>query len=154
MNGNTIRSPFLQEVVAALRVRHYSIRTEQAYLDWIKRFILFHGKRHPREMSEREVGKFLTHLAVERQVSPGTQNQARNALVFMYRNVLERPLEELQGVVRAKRKQRLPVVLTVQEVRAVLKQLQGVYWLTTCLMYGSEIVGLIQLPDRLGLTPA
>ncbi len=139
MNGNTIRSPFLQEVVAALRVRHYSIRTEQAYLDWIKRFILFHGKRHPREMSESEVGKFLTHLAVERQVSPGTQNQALNALVFMYRHVLERPLEELQGVVRAKRKQRLPVVLTVQEVRAVLKQLQGVYWLTACLMYGSGL---------------
>jgi integron integrase len=90
-------------------------------------------------MSESEVGEFLTHLAVERQVSPGTQNQALNALVFMYRHVLERPLEELQGVVRAKRKQRLPVVLTVQEIRAVLTQLQGVYWLAACLMYGSGL---------------
>ncbi len=139
MNGYMTRSPFLEEVKAAIRVRHYSIRTEQAYVDWIKRFIFFHAKRHPREMGEREVGKFLTHLAVDRRVSPGTQNQALNALVFMYRHVLERPLAELHGVVRAKRKQRLPVVLTLQEVRAVLKQLQGVHWLAACLMYGSGL---------------
>jgi integron integrase len=108
-------------------------------MDWIKRFILFHGKRHPKEMGAEEVGKFLTYLAVERNVAPATQNQALNALVFMYRQVLNQPLDEIQGAVRAKEKKRLPIVLTVDEVGRLLRQLNGVYWLGACLMYGSGL---------------
>lgn len=132
-------SPFMESVRNVLRTKHYSIRTEHAYMDWIKRFILFHGKRHPKEMGAEEVGKFLTYLAVERNVAPATQNQALNALVFMYRQVLNQPLDEIQGAVRAKEKKRLPIVLTVDEVGRLLRQLNGVYWLGACLMYGSGL---------------
>ncbi len=132
-------SPFLDSVRDSMRVRHYSIRTEQAYLGWIKRFILFHNKRHPRELGEKEVVEFLTHLAVSRRVAPGTQNQAFNALVFLYKVVLGRPLEDLSTTVRAKKPQKLPVVLTPQEVGKVLRQLNGQYWLAACLMYGSGL---------------
>ncbi len=113
-------SPFLDQVRDAIRVRHYSIGTEEAYLGWIKRFILFHGKRHPREMGEAEVGALLTDLAVNGRVSAATQNQALNALVFLYKVVLERPLAQIQGVVRAKKPERLPAVLTTGEVRSLL----------------------------------
>ncbi|MDZ7749606.1 MAG: integron integrase [Halofilum sp. (in: g-proteobacteria)] len=133
------RSPFMDEVRAAIRVRHYSIRTEHAYLDWIRRFILFHGKRHPRDMGEPEVAAFLTHLAVERRVAPATQNQALNALVFLYRRVLERPLGDLEGLVRAARPAKLPVVLTQAEVGRVLAGLSGTAWLVACLQYGSGL---------------
>ena len=95
-------SPFLEEVRHAIRVRHYSLRTEDAYLGWIKRFILFHGKRHPAQMGETEVGAFLTELAVNGRVAAATQNQALNAIVFLYKVVLGRPLAEIDGVVRAK----------------------------------------------------
>ena len=110
MQGSGRRSPFVEEVRAAIRVRHYSLRTEQAYLDWIRRFILFHGKLHSREMAEPEVAAFLTHLAVERRVAPGTQNLALNAIVFLYRHVLWRLLGVIAGIVRASRP---PVVLTL-----------------------------------------
>ena len=132
-------SPFLDEVRAAIRVRHYSIRTEQAYLDWTRRFILFHGKRHPREMGVEEVRAFLTHLAVDGHVAPATQNQALNALVFLYRYVVEQPLGEIPGIVRAKKPAKLPVVLSPDEVRRVLGQLSGVHWLVACLQYGSGL---------------
>jgi len=132
-------SPFLERVRAAIRVRHYSLRTEHAYIDWIRRYIRFHGKRHPETMAEPEVGRFLSYLAVQRRVSPATQNQALNALVFLYRHVLERPLGEVQGVVRAKQRPRLPVVLSAAEVRAVLAGLDGVHWLVGCLQYGSGL---------------
>ncbi len=132
-------SPFLEQVRRAIRVRHYSIRTERSYVDWVRRFILFHGKRHPAEMGEREVADFLTWLAVQRKVAPATQNQALNALVFLYRHVLERPLGELGPVTRAKRQRRLPVVLSHDEVRALLRHLEGVHWLCACLMYGSGL---------------
>ncbi len=132
-------SPFLESVRSALRVKHYSIRTERAYLGWVRRFILFHGKRHPEEMGEREVVEFLSYLAVSGKVAPGTQNQAFNALLFLYRHVLGRPLENLSGTVRAKKPQRLPVVLTPAEVKAILKQLDGQHWLAACLMYGSGL---------------
>jgi len=132
-------SAFLESVRDAIRVRHYSIRTEEAYLMWAKRFILFHGKRHPAEMGPREVGAFLTHLAVNRSVAPATQNQALNALVFLYDKVLERPLGELNGVVRAARKPKIPVVLTPTEVGRVLRQLTGTHWLIACLQYGSGL---------------
>lgn len=132
-------SPFLDSVRAAIRVRHYSIRTERAYLDWIRRYIYFHDKRHPQDMGEAEVAAFLTHLAVVREVAPATQNQALNALVFLYKAVLERPLGELSGIARAKRPTRLPVVLTVDEVARVLAALPPRYWLVACLQYGSGL---------------
>lgn len=132
-------SPFLESVRETLRVRHYSLRTEKSYLHWIRRFILFHEKRHPQEMAEREVGAFLTHLAVDRQVSPTTQNLALNALVFLYATVLERPLGDIESVVRAARPARLPVVLSPEEVRAVLSNLRGPYWMLGCLQYGSGL---------------
>ena len=113
-------SPFLEQVLAAIRVRHYSIRTEESYLFWVRRFILFHGKRHPRELGESQVGAFLTHLAVNRKVSASTQNQALNALVFLYKAVLERPLGDVGGVVRARRPQRLPVVLHIRRCQSAV----------------------------------
>src|SRR5690606_38880496 len=103
----------LDQLREAVRTRHYSIRTELAYVNWARRFILFHGKRHPIEMGETEVGAFLTHLAVEGKVAASTQNQALSALLFLYREVLGRPLDETLGpVVRAQRPERLPVVLS------------------------------------------
>ena len=139
MDETARRSPFMDEVRAAIRVRHYSIRTEQAYLDWTRRFILFHGKRHPRDMGEREVAAFLTHLAVERRVAAATQKQALNALVFLYKRVLERPLGDIEGVAPASRPPKLPVVLTTDEIGRVLASLSGVYWLIACLQYGSGL---------------
>ena len=139
MDESLIKSPFLQKVVNQIRVRHYSRRTEDTYLHWIKRFIYFHNKRHPREMGEQEVAQFLTDLAVRRNVAASTQNIALNALVFMYRYVLERPLNHINGIVRAKKPQRLPVVLTTQEVSKILSNLKGQYWLIGCLQYGSGL---------------
>lgn len=137
---NTHRSsPLLNSVRNEIRVRHYSIRTEKAYIDWIKRFIHFHGLRHPSEMGDAEVKSFLTHLAVNRNVAPNTQNQALNALVFLYKCVLEKPIGSIHGAVRAKKKQKLPVVLTGDEVRRVLRELNGKQWLAACLMYGSGL---------------
>ena len=128
----------MNSVRDAIRVRHYSIRTEQAYLGWIKRFILYHDKRHPKSMGSLEVNDFLTYLAVHRKVSASTQNQALNALVFLYKIVLEQPFENLNAV-RAKRPRKLPVVLSRTEVRQVLRGLDGVHWLAACLMYGSGL---------------
>ena len=133
------KSPFLEQVRHAIRVRHYSIRTETAYLDWVKRFILFHGKRHPQDMGESEVSAFLTHLAVNRNVAASTQNQGLNALAFTYKQVLKRPLGDLVGSVRAKKARKLPVVLTQAEVKRVLAALDGQYWLACCLLYGSGL---------------
>jgi integron integrase len=129
----------LDQLRAACRVRHYSIRTEDAYADWARRFILFHGKRHPREMGAVEVSAFLTHLAVERQVGASTQNQALNALVFLYRHVLGADPGVLEGVVRAARPRRLPVVLSREEVRRVLGELGGTYRLIALLQYGAGL---------------
>ncbi|MEW8110829.1 MAG: phage integrase N-terminal SAM-like domain-containing protein [Candidatus Thiodiazotropha endolucinida] len=123
----------------AIRVRHYSRRTEETYLHWIKRYIYFHNKRHPEEMAEREVAAFLTYLAVQKNVAASTQNIALNALVFMYRHVLDHPLKDIHGLVRAKKPQKLPVVLTQIEVAKVLSKLNGVHWLIACLQYGSGL---------------
>lgn len=130
------RPRLLDEVRDAIRRRHYSIRTEQAYIQWIRRFILFHGKRHPDSMGKAEVEAFLTHLAVDGRVAASTQNQALNAILFLYRQVLHRELDWLSGVTRAKRPARLPVVLTREEVSAVLVELDGVRWLMAALLYG------------------
>ena len=121
------RSPgprLLDRVRERLRVKHYSIRTEEQYVSWIRRYVLFHGKRHPREMGEPEVEAFLTHLAVAGNVSASTQNQAKAALLFLYAQVLGIDLGWLEGVTTAKSARRLPVVLTEEEVRALLAQLK------------------------------
>jgi integron integrase len=133
------RSPFLEQLRAAIRVRHYSLRTELSYVHWTVRFIRFHNNRHPREMAEPEVAAFLTHLATNREVAASTQNQALNALLFLYRYVIDRPLAELHGLVRAKQPVRLPVVLTTDEVGRLLSALDIDAWLPACLMYGSGL---------------
>jgi len=135
---STPRAPrLLDQVREALRLRHYSLRTEQVYADWIRRFILFHGKRHPLEMGAAEVEAFLTHLATERDVAASTQNQAKSALLFLYGQVLQQGLPWLGEVVTARAPRRLPVVLTPREVSALLQQLNGVSWLVASLLYGT-----------------
>lgn len=127
----------LDQTRDALRVRHYSLRTEATYIQWIRRFILFHGKRHPSEMGEREITAFLTDLAVNRQVAASTQNQALAAILFLYKEVLERELDWMDGMVRAKRPQRIPEVLSPEQVRKLIDQLQGTYRLMAQLLYGT-----------------
>jgi integron integrase len=122
-----------------MRLRHYSPRTETAYVHWIRRFILFHGKQHPLTLGTRHVATFLTHLATREQVSASTQNQALNALVFLYSQVLGRDLEALGRFVRAHKPRRLPVVLTPGEVRAVLERLTGTTRIVASLLYGSGL---------------
>ncbi len=129
----------LDQVRAAIGMLHYSRRTEQAYVHWTKRFILFHGKRHPGEMGEEEIRGFLSHLASGRSVAASTQNQALSALLFLYKHVLRRELKWIDGVARAKRPQRLPTVLTPAEARAVLAQLEGTKWLMASLLYGGGL---------------
>ena len=122
-----------------MRTRHFAYRTEQAYLYWIRRYVNFHSRKHPREMGSSDVEAFLTHLAVNEHVSASTQNQALQALLFLYRHVLEIELPWLENVTRARRPKRLPVVLTVAEVRSVLAQLDGAAWLFANLLYGSGL---------------
>ncbi|MFK7887630.1 MAG: integron integrase [Gammaproteobacteria bacterium] len=129
----------LEKVRDAMRVRHMSYQTEKAYLGWVKRYIIFHGKRHPAELGPEHVTAFLTHLAVDQKVAASTQNQALSALLFMYRHVLDVDLPWLENVVRAKRPVRVPVVLSRQEVHAVLSRLDGAYWLVASLLYGSGL---------------
>ena len=115
----------LDQVRETIRVKHYSPKTEEAYVGWIRRYILFHGKRHPSEMGADQVAEFLSHLALENQVAASTQNQAFNALLFLYRQVLGIDVGEIAGAVRAKKPKRLPVVLTRDEVQMVLALLRG-----------------------------
>jgi integron integrase len=127
----------LDRVREAIRARHYSLRTEEAYVGWIRRYILFHGKRHPLEMAEPEINAFLTHLAVDGSVGASTQTQALSALMFLYRHVLQKPLPDLDTVIRAKRPGRLPTVLTRAEVRYVINRLRGSPKLVVTLLYGT-----------------
>lgn len=127
----------LDQVRDKIRVKHYSIRTETQYLQWIRRFILFHGKRHPREMSAPEVEAFLSHLATVGNVSASTQNQALSALLFLYREVLGIDLPWMDTMVRAKKPRRLPVVLSRAEVSRVLERMDGTYGLMARLLYGT-----------------
>jgi integron integrase len=129
----------LDRVRDTIRARHYSRRTEKAYVAWIRRYILFHGKRHPLEMGGPEVTRFLTSLAVEGHVAGSTQNQALSALLFLYREVLAQEVPWLDNIVRAKRTARLPVVLTRDEVRTVIRQLRGVHRLMAILLYGAGL---------------
>jgi integron integrase len=128
----------LTRVREAIRLRHMSPKTEKAYVHWIRQFIVFHGKRHPSEMAEAEVTEFLTHLATRRRVSASTQNQALSALLFLYRHLLDRDLGTLDAV-RARRRRRLPVVLTQGEVARVLAGMDGVPKLIAMLLYGSGL---------------
>lgn len=129
----------LDKVRDKIRAKHYSYRTEQQYLGWIRRFILHHGKRHPAEMSASEVEQFLTHLAVEQRVSAATQNQALAAILFLYRHVLEVELPWLENVVRARQPVRVPVVLPRREVQALLRELDDEFHLVAQLLYGSGL---------------
>ena len=132
--------PRLLDIVRArIRAKHYSYRTEEQYVDWIRRFILYNGKRHPAEMSAPEVSQYLTHLAVERRVSASTQNQALAAILFLYRHVLEIDLPWVDNVLRARTPQRVPVVLSRREVQALVAQLEGVCHLVGQLLYGSGL---------------
>src|SRR5438874_4274176 len=140
MGGGLPRKPkLLDQVRDTVRRKHYSIRTEAAYVDWIKRYIFFHQKRHPVEMGAREMEQFLNHLAVEKKVAASTQNQALSALVFLYREVLKQEFEWMNNLERAKKPVRLPVVLTESEVRNVLAHLDGRNWLMASLLYGAGL---------------
>ena len=140
MAANPFHAPkLLDQVRGKIRLKHYSIRTEQAYVDWIKRFILHFDKRHPRELGAAEVEAFLTHLAVAGNVAAATQNQAKSALLFLYREVLETELPWLDNVERARTPKRLPVVLTREEVQGVLGRLTGTHWLIASLLYGAGL---------------
>ena len=135
-----LQSPkLLDRVRERIRYKHYSLRTEESYVQWIRRFVIFHGKRHPSEMGAPEVEAFLTSLAVEGNVAASTQNQARSALLFLYKEVLGSELPWLNNVEQAKKPRRLPVVLTEDEVRLVLGSLEGVAWLAAALLYGAGL---------------
>ena len=129
----------MDQVHAVCRRRHLSPRTEEAYRYWIRQFIFFHGKRHPRELGEADVAQFLNHLAVQRTVAASTQTQALNALVFLYRDVLVAPLGEMNGLHRVQQRKRIPVVMTASEVSAVLSQMSGTTALMAQLMFGSGL---------------
>lgn len=129
---------FLDLVRERIRLRHLSYTTEKSYIAWIRRFIIFHGKMHPKEMAEEHIVAFLSYLAVRRNCSPGTQNQALNALVFLFRHVLNRDVVEFKGIMWSRRKRRVPEVMTREEVASVLRELKHhpQKWLIGCLMYG------------------
>ena len=132
----TTKPKLLDQVRHRCRVRHLALSTEHSYVNWIRRFILFHHKRHPLEMGSPEVSAFLTHLAVEGHVAASTQNQALAALLFLYREVLDRDFGWLDGVVRANKPKRLPVVFSPEEAVAILAELHGVRWLMGLQLYG------------------
>lgn len=129
----------LDAVRSAIQLRHYSFRTQKAYVDWIRRYIVFHGKRHPRDMGGDEVRTFLSHLATDRQVAPATQAQALAALLFLYKRVLNVDLPWIDDVVRARRPKRLPTVLTRDEARRVIALIPGTHRLIALLLYGSGL---------------
>jgi integron integrase len=129
----------LDRVRDAIRLKHYSYRTEETYVQWIRRYILFHNKRHPQEMGVPEIEEFLTHLAVEGNVAAATQNQALNSLVFLYRHVLQQELDARINAIRAKRPQRLPVVLSPEESLAIIQQTTGVFRIMLQMLYGSGL---------------
>ena len=133
------KPPLLEQVRRCLRLRHYSIRTEQAYAQWVKRFILFHHKRHPKEMGAEEIRRYLSHLATDGKVAASTQNQALSVLLFLYRDVLGVELPYVEGIERARRPARVPVVLTREEAERVLARVGGTYRLMAGLLYGSGL---------------
>lgn len=138
-DSSPTKPTLLGQIRDQLRLKHYSTRTEEIYVQAIKRFILFHQKRHPSEMGVDEIRQYLTHLAVEGQVSASTQNQHLAALLFLYKEVLGRDLASVKGIIRAKRPKRIPVVLSRQEVDAILAQLSGTFHIMVGLLYGSGL---------------
>ncbi len=133
------KGKLLDQMRQVIRLKHMSIRTEEAYVGWVRRFILFHHKRHPTDMGAEEIRAFLIHLAVQGKVAASTQNGALNALVFLYRHVLKQPFPEIGEIERAKRPRRVPTVFTAEEATAVLAQLTGVHRLMATLLYGSGL---------------
>jgi integron integrase len=134
------RRPSLPEQVRnVMRVKHYSLKTEVSYVKWIQRFIFFHKKRHPASMGEREIGEFLTHLAVQAKVSASTQNQALNSVLFLYRHVLKQEVGWIENVERAKTRNRVPVVFTKEEAKKIISQLEGTKWIMVSLLYGAGL---------------
>ncbi len=136
---NNSQPKLLDSVTIEIQTRHYSTKTEKTYRNWIKQYVLFHKKRHPNEMSEKEVNQFLSHLAVDRHVSASTQNQALSAILFLYKNVLHKELGDFGNVVRAKRSRKIPVVFSKDEVKRILAQLSGEKQLMASLLYGSGL---------------
>lgn len=132
-------SKLLDQVRTAIRLRNYSYETEKSYVYWVKKYIFFHNVKHPSEMGADEIKAFLTYLAVDKNVAPSTQNQALCALLFLYREVLGVKIDWVDGFTLAKRKKRLPVVLTKEEVNAVLSRMKGEAWLMAILLYGSGL---------------
>ncbi len=129
----------LDQFRAFIRKKHYSLRTEEAYVSWIRQFILFHNKTHPKDMGKAEISAFLSHLAVNRNVAASTQNQAFNALLFLYRNVLGAEFGELDNVEQAKKPKKVPVVFTKPEIKMIINQLEGYKWIMAQLMYGAGL---------------
>lgn len=129
----------LEQLHDVIRMKHYSIKTEKAYVYWIRRFILFHNKRHPKEMGENEISAFLSFLAVRENVAASTQNQALNAIVFLYKQVLKVEVKNIESIVWAKKPARLPVVLTKDEVKKILAHLTGRDHLAVSLLYGAGL---------------
>jgi integron integrase len=142
MDSAPLQSPqpkLFPSIVERLEALQYSKRTEESYIQWIKRFITFHDKRHPREMGSPEIEAYLNHLALEKKVSASTQSQAKSALLFLYKEVLQRELPAMENLTRIKADQRLPVVLSKHEVQAILSRLEGSMWLLVSLLYGSGL---------------
>jgi integron integrase len=129
----------LDQVRDAIRLKHYSYRTEQTYVQWISRYILFHNKQHPKDMGVPEIEAFITHLVTQENVAASTQNQAFSSLLFLYRNVLDIELGERINALRAKKSRHLPIVLTIEEAQAVITRMSGVYQLLAILLYGSGL---------------
>lgn len=139
-NGHETPKPrLLDQLRYVIRCKHYSIRTEHTYVEWVKRFIYFHDRKHPKDLGESNISAFLTHLAVERKVSSSTQNQALCAIVFLYKNVIKKEIGELDDLIRAKRPSKLPIVFTREEVRKILIQLDGPRWIMGNLLYGAGL---------------
>lgn len=137
-NGASKKPKLLDDVRNCIRKKHYSIRTEEAYINWIKRYIIFHGKRHPIEMGEKEINQFLTYLAVQKEVAASTQNQALCSIIFLYKEVLNKKINELE-IEWSKKPKRLPVVFTKEEIKNVLNNLRGTDWLIGSLLYGAGL---------------
>ena len=134
------RSPkLLDQVRTVIRRKHYSIRTEKTYADWVKRYIIFHGKCHPKDLGKSEITAFLNHLAIDRKVAASTQNQALSALVFLYKEVLDQEFGWLENLEYAKKPERIPVVFSKKEVRDVLSSLDGTYWIIANILYGAGL---------------
>jgi integrase len=133
------KTRLLDQLREVIRIKHYSLRTEESYINWIKRFIFFHNKKHPVEMGEKEIGAFITHLAKNENVSASTQNQALCAIVFLYKNVLNKELENTISIYWSKRPKKFPVVFTKSEAIEVLNNLHGTHWLVAMLLYGSGL---------------